>query len=442
MRLTPLAAVLVVLSLAAPAAHAGPTVPGALRSLLARDRIDRATHDRHRAAYDDAVRTARRLGGARRVALRGALRAARDVADAGALDETTARAVFLTLRVNRDWWARRPLLGAGARVFVPGSRLVWQHYPGEGLHIQWLGTFGRANALFAARTMDDDLRALLDEAVSLAASRDRGIAFEYLFRFDRGRPPWVSGLAQATAAQALARGAVRLGDPRYFAPARGALGPLRTAPPQGVAAKTRSGTHFLLYSFRPDIRVANSHVGALNGVWDFAALANDAPARALFARGWSQLRAELPGYSHPGWSRYSNLRESDLGYHQLLRDFLRGLCRRLEGSDRDPRQVCETADRLSAQLRQPPRLTLRSRRLRARRTGALRFWVSKPSLVTVTLRREGELVLRTAVRVGSGRRAVSVRPRRSGALEVELAATDLAGNAAAVRGRIEVLRAR
>ena len=48
------------------------------------------------------------------------------------------------------------------------------------------------------RTRDDDLRALLDEALGLATQRAGGIAWEYLFHFDGGRPPWVSGLAQGT----------------------------------------------------------------------------------------------------------------------------------------------------------------------------------------------------------------------------------------------------
>ena len=38
-----------------------------------------------------------------------------------------------------------------------GSRLVWQSYPGQGIQIQWLGTFGRMNQLFLAKGYDSEL---------------------------------------------------------------------------------------------------------------------------------------------------------------------------------------------------------------------------------------------------------------------------------------------
>ena len=39
---------------------------------------------------------------------------------------------------------------------------------------------------------DDELRALLDEALGLATARAGGIAWESLFRFDHGAPPWIT----------------------------------------------------------------------------------------------------------------------------------------------------------------------------------------------------------------------------------------------------------
>ncbi|MGI8729541.1 MAG: hypothetical protein ACR2LK_06050 [Solirubrobacteraceae bacterium] len=111
-------------------------------------------------------------------------------------------ALFKTVARNRQWWSDGPLLSSGRRVSFRGSPLVWQYYTGEGLQIQWLGTFGKANALWKPRKHDSALRELLGAALALAAQRAGGIAFEYLFNFDGGRPPWVSGLAQGTAVQA------------------------------------------------------------------------------------------------------------------------------------------------------------------------------------------------------------------------------------------------
>src|SRR5439155_1184059 len=83
-----------------------------------------------------------------------------------------------------------------------------------------------------------------------------GIAWEYLFKFDGGRPPWVSGLAQGTALSALSRAAVRLGRSDYFEAARSALGIFKTPPPAGVRVDTPAGAHYLQYSFDPDLHTA------------------------------------------------------------------------------------------------------------------------------------------------------------------------------------------
>ena len=108
----------------------------------------------------------------------------------------------------------------------------------------------------------------------------------------------MSGLAQGTAIQALARAAVRFGEPRYFEAARAGLGVFREAPPSGVRISTPAGSHYLIYSFAPGLRVLNAFTQAVNGLHDFGALANDAEGRALFAAGEAQLRGELAAVRH------------------------------------------------------------------------------------------------------------------------------------------------
>ena len=103
---------------------------------------------------------------------------------------------------NRQWWTSGPLLAADQRVGFPGSGLVWEYYPGQGIEIQWLGTFGAANGL-ADQHRWPALAALLDEALGLAAVRGGGIAWEYDFAFDGGSPPWVSAITEGTAVEAL-----------------------------------------------------------------------------------------------------------------------------------------------------------------------------------------------------------------------------------------------
>jgi hypothetical protein len=349
------------------------------------------------------------------------------------------------------------------------SLIVWQFYPGQGLQIQWLGTFGKANALWTAGGRDPELRRLLDEALGLATQRAGGIAFEYLFRFDHGRPPWVSGLAQGTALSALSRAAVRLNEPRYFEAARSALGIFRTAPPDGVRVATPAGAHYLQYSFAPALHIVNGFTQALNGLHDFTALAHDTEGHELFAAGEAQLRAELPAFDTGAWSLYAKPgTESDLGYHRLLRDFLRGLCDRLTEDVRragegvpgapqvggtpgappaapvvpDPALYCDTAARFTADLRTGPVLTVEPQTLPAKASGAVRYTTNKVATVTVTIAKGSTVVLQRSARLGYGNHAIGVRPARAGAHTVRVRAVDLAGNAAEATTTLTVRPAR
>jgi hypothetical protein len=172
------------------------------------------------------------------------------------------------------------------------------------------------------------LSALLDEAIGLANTRAGGLAWEYEFQFDGGRPPWVSALAQGTGIQALSRAGHRLGKQSYIDVAHRALGIFRAAPPQGIAIRTRAGRHYLIYSFSPGVHVLNGFIQSLVGLHDLTVLGNDTQAKALFEAGDAQARVEVPRFDTGAWSLYDQVGESDLSYHQLLRDFLFNLCAR------------------------------------------------------------------------------------------------------------------
>lgn len=448
--------------LGARAAAGRRTVRGELARMLAAGAIDKPTHDDRRATYADALELRRKLRGARRTALGAVLRNLEDVAASGGLTVSRLPALFETLRRNREWWANGPLLRNGARVSFQGSRLVWQHYAGQGLQIQWLGTFGKVNGLWQGGYATS-LRATVDEALSLAAQRAGGIAWEYLFRFDRGRPPWVSGLAQGTAVQALARAGVKLGEPSYVAAAQAGLGVFREAPPSGVRVATPAGAHYLIYSFAPGLRVLNGFTQAVNGLHDYTELTADPGGLALFAAGEAQLRSELPAYDTGAWSRYSLRREADLHYHRLARDFLRSLCARLSADAAvppavatggavpagqvpiaDPAPYCGAAQRWTAYLNQPPAVQLVSRRVRGGKPASVKLAVTKPSYVTLRLRRGGRTVVVLGGQLSSGVRTLRWPrpPRAAGRFNVVLSVKDLAGNRGAGKGTLRVLKAR
>jgi hypothetical protein len=142
----------------------------------------------------------------------------------------------------------------------------------------------------------------------------------------------------------------------------------------------------------------------------------------------------VPTFDTGAWSLYQPGQESDLGYHKLLRDFLRGLCRRVPG----PTVYCTEADKLTAYLRQPPVLALKSTSARLKKPSKVSFTVNKVSTVSVTLARKGKPVLAQSARFSYGRHAFAFRPRLRGTLVVRLRAVDLAGNAGAIAGRIVV----
>lgn len=416
------------------------TMRGELKRLRRAGEIDTATAAAHRRAFDEAIRTARRLSGIRRAELQAVIANLHDVAARGQLTAARLPALFATLERNREWWTRGTLLGYGQRVAFSDSELVWQYYPGEGIELQVLGTFGKANGLWSSGS-DRKLRALLDEMIALASERGGALAWEYLFDFGAGAPPWASGMAQATGVQALARAGQRLGEPVYLEAARNALELFSLASPVGVRVAAPAGARYLLYSFAPGQIVVNASVQTLVALHDYAEITDSDAARRLFRAGDRQARLDVRAGDTGAWSLYQlGGAESDLSYHQLLLGFLRNLCQRTATA-----AYCTTATAFARDLREPPLLELLTRRLRARRSALVRFELSKVSRVGMTIVRErdGKVVLATSASVSRGPHAYGWRvPAASGTYEVTLTGTDLAGNAGRASGTIEVLPAR
>ena len=155
------------------------------------------------------------------------------------------------------------------------------------------------------------------------------------------------------------------------------------------------------------------------------------------------------------------------GYHKLLRDFLRGLCERMT-ADReraagqppststpettggtaapapaavlaDPALYCDTAQRFTDDLNTAPTLAVPDgQKLRAKDTGAVRFTLDKVAVVTVTVLRDGAVILSRTARLGRGDHDTALKPAKAGPLEVRVRAVDLAGNAATATGALSV----
>ena len=418
------------------------TVPGELKKLRAAGAIDDAAYAERRAAYDDARRTVKRLSGRRKLELGAVVKTLEDVAARGQLTASRLAPLFLTLQRNREWWTKGPLLAPGRRVGFDGSQIVWQYYPGAGIQIQVLGTFGKVNALWSSR-QNTALGQAVDELLPLAAARAGGLAWEYYFDYRAGKAPWVSSLAQGTALQALSRAAQRLRRQADVFPVTGrGLSIFELPAPEGVRVPAGAGVHYAQYSFEPGLRILNGFIQSLVGLYDYGRIAADERAKALFAAGEARARQEVPTYDTGAWSLYSRgtvTHESDLGYHTLLRDFLESLCNRTQST-----VYCGAKEHFTTYLTTDPVVKLTSRRLRGGAYGRIRMSVDKISGVTLRITR-GEKLVHTRY-VGSLSRGPHTLgwqvPRKRGIYTVTLAARDLAGNPGIATGDVEVLKPR
>src|SRR5271165_6247043 len=306
----------------------GPSVSGGLASLQRSGAITQAVYQQDSSAYLAAKRSLAKLSGTRRTELGAVLANVQAMAAAGQFTPSRLPALFLTLERNRRWWTTEPLLSSGARVSFPPSKIVWEYYAGQGIEIQWLGTFGEANGYYLSVHENANLRQLLGEVLPLATKRAGGIAWEYLFRFDGGSPPWTSGLSQGTALQVLARAFSRFKQAEYLSAAQQALGIFQIPPPEGVRVATPAGALYAEYTYAPGDRILNGFIQSLVGLYDYTSITKDPLGLALFEAGDAEARTLVPQYNTGGWSLYDQYGESDLNYHELLTEFLQHLCER------------------------------------------------------------------------------------------------------------------
>ena len=343
-----------------------------------------------------------------------------------------------TLAANQQWWTHGPLLASGQRVEFAGSQLVWEYYPGQGIQLQVLGTFGKADGLYSAGPAGyPAMEQLLGEMIPLAARRGGGLTWEYYFHFDGGSPPWTSAMSQATGLEALSRAYQATKDVNYLNVATAALPVFSVAPPVGVNVKTPVGTRFLQYTFAPTTDIINAFLQTLIGLYDFAQVSGNPTAAHLFAAGNAEAQADLPRFDTGAWSLYQPGVEDTLDYHQLVTGFLQGLCTRTGTPI-----YCTTAQHFQSYLTTPPALAQLTGRVRNKAAFALRFRLSKISHVGVVVTDASDrTVYATSASFGHGTRTFTVpRIKKPGTYGVVLTATDLAGNYARITGSLQVTR--
>jgi hypothetical protein len=341
------------------------TVRSELARLRRSDAITVGAYRRYGNSFNAALNTERKLSGTRAIELGAVIDNLHQIAASGKLIPSRLPVLFQTLDRNRQWWTTGPLLTYGQRVEFTGSDLVWQYYPGQGIELQVLGTFGKADGLYTAGPAQyGAMRSLVGEMLPLAVRRSGNYAWEYYFHFDGGRPPWVSAMSQGTAIEALTRAYLSLaptGKPtggvslastpgtNYLRIAHQALSIFTVRPPVGVRIGTPLGARYLQYSFAPGVDIINAFLQSLIGLYDYAQASGDRLAAGLFAAGDRQAQAELPGFDTGKWSLYQPGVLDTIDYHKLVTGFLQELC------DRTHAQVyCNEATKFQSYLSHPP----------------------------------------------------------------------------------------
>jgi hypothetical protein len=410
-----------------------------LRRLYRTHEIPQTQYLQYLNSFNSALQAVKRLTGTRANELEAVIHDLHEIAANGALTPSRLPVLFQTLARNREWWTTGPLPAPRQIVGFAGSEIDWEYYPGQGLEVQPLASFGKADWFFTHGAGYYQRGSnLLAELIALAARRAGGLAWEYYFGFDGGAPPWTSAMSQGTALQALADGYTATKDSSYLEAAKSALPVFRSAPPSGVAVRTPRGLRFVQYTFAParSEEIINAFLQTLIGLGDYASVSGDPSAAQLFEAGNTEAEFEVPSYDTGAWSLYQPGLEDDLSYHELVTGFLAQLCSMTNAS-----AYCAAATHFRRYLHTPPALKLLTERLKVRSRRAMWFRVSKASRVGITVSHNGRTVFLTSANFSHGVHGFEVPPlATAGRYDVRLDATDLAGNYNEIIGAVRLTR--
>ncbi|MFL5959519.1 MAG: D-glucuronyl C5-epimerase family protein [Gaiellaceae bacterium] len=405
---------LLVLAGGGAAAAAPRPVPGeraallAVREAVAAGRLTRGAAAAGRQEIARAAHLARVLPSGRREHVEVALE------QVGALGKrlTTPRAlaVFGQLRANDDYFARQGAPPGGTDI-TDADGIVYRYFVGRCFEFHPLANFSALNGRVVAKDVAGTERLAGALAARGVFRHGGGTAWEYYFPFG-GRVPWVSGMAQAVAAQAFARAAALVTD-ESAALLHDATNAFRTVP--RLTTRLSAGPWIRLYSFSSN-PVLNAQLQSVLSLETYAEATGDAAAATLASRMEEAAAATVPRFDTGYWTYYSLAgNPSPLSYQKYVVQLLH----KLASSDL---RFAQAADRFAAYLRQPPAFKLATAPV-----DALRFWLSKPASVIVSTP-AGRSIRAT---LDGGWHTVSwAEPKRADFYRVTVTAVDWAGNRA------------
>jgi hypothetical protein len=424
------AGVAAVLALAVPAvAHA----TTARDAALARKGITRAVQrhwvkpadaQRYRAAVTRAMRDVKKLPKLRAAVLASQLSQLTPLWDS--YTSPRALALFTQLETNAGYLETHRLPETRIDV-TDDDGVVYRWFPRLGLEFHPLANFGALNN--AAATGDADAtRALADALVARAIPRGSRLLWEYQFRFEGGSPPWASGMAQAVAAQALARSSALLQDPTLGAAAVRAFA---SVPPFMLSLP--SGPWIRLYGFNGQV-VLNAQLQSIVSLLEYSQASSDESAANLAQQLMATARALLPRFDTGDWSRYQ------LGGAYASREyekFVTDLLAKLAKQTQDPFWAA-AAQRFHAYYYDPPQVTQTALPPEIWPQPLDGYLDVAPITFTLSMRASVTLAVGgnvTTYRLGAGTRTINWKPPAGlvpGTYPVQVAATSYGGHKATV----------
>jgi hypothetical protein len=215
---------------------------------------------RYRAAVSRALSDVNRLAPLRAAAIASQLSQLTPLWDS--YTSPRALSLFSQLEANLTYLETQALPTTRVDI-ADDDGVVYRWFPRLGFEFHPLANFGSLNNDAASGNVEST-RALADALVARAIPHGRQLIWEYQFRFAGGRPPWASGMAQAVAAQALARSSALLTDPNLGAAAVRAFA---SVPP--FLLSLPSGPWIRLYGFNGQV-VLNAQLQSIVSLLEYA----------------------------------------------------------------------------------------------------------------------------------------------------------------------------
>jgi hypothetical protein len=326
-----------------------------------------------------------------------------------------ALALFSQLEQNLEYLETNRI--PPSRIDVKDSEgVVYRWVDGHGLEFHPLAAFGALNAV--ATTQDPESTQVMANAlVARGVPRSTGLIWEYSFRFGFGRPPWTSGMAQAVAAQALARSGALLQDTNLIAAAAHAYA---AVPP--LTQIISPGSWIKLYSFNREV-VLNAQLQAVLSLYEYADATGDGAATALADRMKMTAQALIPRFDTGDWSLY------ELGGFYAPKDyqlFVTQLLKKLAARTQESFWL-DTYARFRSYYYDPPQVTQPAPPAPTYLPGPAQIQVDLSQKASVTLAVGGRI---STYRLQRGLQTIAWKPpadMQPGIYQVQLAAKNYAG---------------